>query len=89
VSRWRVETSATFDKAVKRFDRTVARRVLDYLETLATLDDPRDRGRALTGALAGYWRYRVGDYRLLVRIADGDMTVLAIEVAHRSVIYDR
>ena len=88
MSRWRVETIATFDKAVKRLDRTVARRVLDYLEALTALDDPRDRGKALTGALAGYWRYRVGDYRLLVRITDVEMTVLAIEVAHRSVIYN-
>jgi mRNA interferase RelE/StbE len=89
VSRWRVVTAASFDKAIKRLDRPVARRVVEYLEALADLEDPRDRGKGLTGPLVGHWRYRVGDYRILVRITESEMTVLALDVAHRSAIYDR
>lgn len=48
MTRWQVVTTAEFDKAVKRLDRPVANRVLDYLDTLATLNDPRDRGKGLT-----------------------------------------
>lgn len=89
MSGWRVVTAASFDKAVKRLDRPVARRVVEYLDALANLEDPRDRGKGLTGNLAGHWRYRVGDYRVLVRVTESEMTVLALDVAHRSAIYDR
>jgi mRNA interferase RelE/StbE len=89
VSEWQVATTATFDEAVKRLDRAVAKRVLKYLATLATLDHPRARGKGLSGNRAGYWRYRVGDYRLVVAIAESEMTVVALDVAHRSVIYGR
>ena len=45
-------------------------------ERVATLDDPRTTGKALTGALGGLWRYRVGDYRLVCDIQDGNVRVL-------------
>jgi mRNA interferase RelE/StbE len=39
--------------------------------------------------LAGLWRYRVGDYRVLCSIEEEKLTVLVVEIAHRSVVYDR
>ncbi len=57
-------------------------------ERLATLDDPRGLGRPLAGsALGNFWRYRVGDYRLLCEINDGTLTVLVVAVGHRRNIY--
>jgi len=41
-----------------------------YLEEVGTLDDPRQRGKALTANHAGAWRYRVGEYRILVQMLD-------------------
>jgi mRNA interferase RelE/StbE len=51
------------------------------------LDDPRSRGKGLTGDLAGYWRYRIGDYRVLVEVRDDDVVIIAITLGHRSGIY--
>jgi mRNA interferase RelE/StbE len=64
---WALHTAAAFDRSLSSLDRQVARRILDYLYAVVALGDPRSRGRGLTGDLAGLWRFRVGDYRILRR----------------------
>jgi mRNA interferase RelE/StbE len=87
VSRWALETSPQFDKAARKLDPQVLRRVKVYLDEVCELDDPRSRGKGLTGDLAGYWRYRIGDYRVLVEIRDETLVIVAITLGHRSGIY--
>lgn len=87
MSRWRLSTSPQFDKAARRLDRAVLRRVKAYLDAVCTLDDPRQRGRGLTGDLAGYWRYRVDDWRVIVEIRDAELVIIAVGLGHRSEIY--
>ena len=67
----------------------VPARVFDELDEIAKLEDPRSRGKALTGNLAGVWRYRVGDYRILCDINDGRLVILVVDVAHRREVYKR
>jgi mRNA interferase RelE/StbE len=87
VSRWALETSPQFDKAARKLDPQVLRRVKVYLDEVCELDDPRSRGKGLTGDLAGYWRYRIGDYRVLVEVRDEHLVIVAITLGHRSGIY--
>jgi len=87
VSRWGLETSPQFDKAARKLDPQVLRRVKAYLDEVCELEDPRSRGKGLTGDLAGYWRYRVGAYRVLVDIRDNELVIIAITLGHRSGIY--
>jgi mRNA interferase RelE/StbE len=87
VSRWGLETSPQFDKAARKLDRQVLRRVKAYLDEVCELDDPRSRGKGPTGDLAGYWRYRIGDYRVLVEVRDEDLIIIAITLGHRSGVY--
>lgn len=87
MSRWALETSPQFDRSARKLDRQVVRRVKAYLEEACDLDDPRSRGKALTGDLIGYWRYRIGDYRVLVEIRDDKLVIVAITLGHRSSIY--
>ena len=47
-------------------------------------DDPRSRGKALTGPLTGLWRYRIGDWRVVVDIYDDRLVILALDIEHRS-----
>lgn len=76
-------------KAMRKLDKGVAARVFDELDEIAKLEDPRSRGKALTGNLAGVWRYRVGDYRILCDINDGRLVILVVDVAHRREVYKR
>jgi mRNA interferase RelE/StbE len=87
VTRWRLQTSPQFDKTDRRLDRAVLRRVKAYLEEVCQLDDPRQRGKGLTGDLAGYWRYRIGDWRVIAEIRDEELVIVAIGLGHRSTIY--
>ena len=70
MSRWQLETTDEFDKAARKLDPETLLRVRRYLEEVLELDDPRDRGRALTTNLASFWRYRIGDYRVIAEIRD-------------------
>ena len=58
---WQIEFTRNADKAMRKLDKGVAARVFNELDEIAKLEDPRSRGKALTGNLAGVWRYRVGD----------------------------
>ncbi len=70
-------------------DKQTARRIRNELVEIAKLEDPRSRGKAPTGNLAGLWRYRVGDYRIICDIEDGVLLILVVDVAHRREVYQR
>ena len=84
---WLIEYSDQFRRAARKLDKTELQRIVNYLDQLATLSSPRDRGKALSGQLSGYWRYRIGDYRVLVEIRDKQLTIVAITVGHRRDVY--
>lgn len=86
---WRIRFSKEADKSLRKLDRQVSARILDELEEVSRLDDPRTRGKALVGNLAGLWRYRVGDYRVVCDIEDEVLVILVVGVAHRSSVYRR
>ena len=85
---WTIEFLPDAVKELKKLDRSVARRIITTLEErIATLDDPRTLGSALTGDHAGYWRWRVGDYRVVARIEDERVVIIVVRVAHRREVY--
>ena len=83
----KVVLTETFKKQLKKLDAAISKRVLDYLEQIELLDNPRSRGKALTSNLSGLWRYRVGNYRILCRINDDRLIITVIEIGHRSTVY--
>lgn len=85
---WRIEFTTEAARQLRKLDRTVAGRIAAFLtETITSFPDPRLRGKALTGNLSGLWRYRVGKYRVLCEIGNGQLLVLVVQVDHRSDIY--
>ena len=80
-----------FDKGVERslakLDQQIAKRITSKLREIANLDNPRSVGKPLVGNLAGLWRYRVGDYRIICYIDDGELVILVVDVDHRSEVY--
>jgi len=57
-------------------------------ERVAPLDHPRSIGQALHGARLGeFWKYRVGDFRLICKIEDTRLLILVLRVGHRREIY--
>ena len=80
---WRIELTASATKQLQKLDRQDARRIVSFLrERLATHEDPRTLGKALTGPTLGtYWRYRVGDWRLICDIEDSVLRILVLQLA--------
>ena len=85
---WTIDYSDLAEGQLDRLDRQIANRIRAYmLERVTTLDNPRDRGNRLCWNLRDYWRYRVGDYRVICDIQDAALVVLVVEVGHRSEVY--
>ena len=86
---WTISYTDTARKQLRKLDKQTARRILDYMdERIAGAQNPRDTGKALTGPLLGtFWRYRVGDTRIICEIQDGKLCVLVIEIGHRREVY--
>jgi len=74
---------------LEKLDPQIARRILKFLfQRVDKLDNPREIGEALKGfELGEFWKYRVGDYRIICRIEDDVLTVLVVRIAHRSKVY--
>ena len=86
---WRIEFDASARKEIERLDRPVALRIVRFLrERLAEADDPRSLGQALKGERFGeFWKYRVGDFRVIARIEDQRLLILVVRIGHRSAVY--
>ena len=86
---WRVEIDRAAVRDLDKFDRQAARRILAFLHgRVATLDDPRSIGEAPKGPRLGeFWKYRVGDYRIITRIEDDALRVLVVRVGRRDRVY--
>ena len=86
---WKIEFSESGFKNLTSLDKPVATRVRKFLiERLAVLDDPRSIGEALKGSRLGiYWKYRVGDYRVIANIEDGALRILVVRVGNRREVY--
>ncbi|MDR3528860.1 MAG: type II toxin-antitoxin system RelE/ParE family toxin [Rhizomicrobium sp.] len=86
---WTISYTGTARKQLRKLDKQTARRILDFIDArVAGSESPREVGKALTGPLLGsFWRYRVGDYRIICEIQDGKLCVLVIEIGHRKEVY--
>ena len=86
---WRIEVSETAAKQLGKMDRPVAQRIRLFLrERIATLDDPRSIGEALKGSELGeFWKYRVGDWRVICQIKDKQILITVLTLGNRREVY--
>lgn len=86
---WRIEFDPAAVRELDKLDPPVARRILLFLkQRIAALDDPRSVGEALAGSnLGNYWKYRVGDWRLICDIQDQRIVVRVLRVGNRREVY--
>jgi mRNA interferase RelE/StbE len=87
---WSVEISPTALKQLNKLDKSVSRRILRFLhDRVEKLDDPRTIGGKLQGTLNEFWKYRVGDYRIICSLENDRLVVLVLRVGHRREVYKR
>jgi len=88
---WRIELTDSAAKQLRKLDPHIAKRILTFLrDRVATLDDPRSIGEALRGKeLGDFWKYRVGDWRIIADLDDGVMLITVIRLGNRREVYRR
>ena len=87
---WKVKISDTALKQLKKLDNKSGKTIIDYLETRIETDkDPCRFGGALRHSLAGLWKYRIGEYRVICKIQKKKVLVLVLRVGHRKDILRR
>jgi mRNA interferase RelE/StbE len=87
--KWRVEFSENAKSQLKKLDKPIQQRIISYLEErILDRENPRYLGEALKGNLDPYWRYRVGDYRILCILENETVTVHVMKVGHRRKVYE-
>ena len=86
---WKVEIDLAAERDLGKLDPQIARRILVFLhDRVAKLDDPRSIGDALKGdKLGAFWKYRVGDYRIISSIEDGALRILVVKIGNRREVY--
>ncbi|MGN6102455.1 MAG: type II toxin-antitoxin system RelE family toxin [Devosia sp.] len=85
---WSVRFDRRAERDLARLGSQDQTRVLRFLrDRVAGSPDPRALGAALRGPLAGKWKYRVGDVRIIAEIRDSQLLILVIEVGNRREIY--
>ncbi|MGH9519956.1 MAG: type II toxin-antitoxin system RelE family toxin [Terriglobales bacterium] len=86
---WTIELAQSADRELAQLDPPQRKRILTFLrDRLARLDDPRSIGQALRGEKLGeFWKYRVGDYRLIASIEDRRVLILILRIGHRRQVY--
>ena len=86
---WTINYSDRALKSLRKMDKQNARRIVDFMDLrIAVAADPRQSGKPLKGELGEFWRYRVGDYRILCEILDNELVILAATIGHRREVYD-
>jgi mRNA interferase RelE/StbE len=86
---WKVEFAAAALRELDKLDRQAGRRILAFLhDRVVAGGDPRSVGQALKGSeLGAFWKYRVGDYRVIAEIEDHVLRVLVVRVGNRKDVY--
>ena len=84
---WQIRFESQARKELSALDNSVKIRILKYLKKLERCDDPRALGKPLTENLSDYWRYRIGNYRIISRIYDNELVILLFAIRKREVVY--
>ena len=84
---WTIDFDKKAAKEFKALDKPVQKQIDKFLLKLMKSKNPRQFGDALTGNLKSFWRYRIGDHRLICKIEDEILTVLVVRVRHRKEVY--
>lgn len=85
-TRWKIEFDPRARIDFAKLDKSIQQRIVKFLRRIQT--DPRQHGAALQGdTLGSYWKYRVGDYRLIADIRDHKLIVMIVSIGHRSAVY--
>ncbi|MCM1334602.1 MAG: type II toxin-antitoxin system RelE/ParE family toxin [Bacteroides sp.] len=87
--KYTLQVTPRFNKEFHKLDNYTRKIIQSWIaKNILNCEDPRAKGKGLTGNRSGQWRYRIGDYRLICEIKDNELIILALSIGHRRNVYD-
>jgi mRNA interferase RelE/StbE len=87
LAQYKVEWTEVAKKELDKLDKFSRDQVVKFFKKESLLSKPNESGKSLRHSLVGLWRYRIGDYRAIVKIKNDILVILVIEVGKRDKIY--
>ena len=88
MNKYQIELTDQFKKEFKKLDKYTQKLLRSWInKNIENIENPRKKGKTLVGNKLGLWRYRIGDYRLICKIEDEKLIILALAIAHRRDVY--
>lgn len=85
---WKIKIDDLAERQLSKLDHTTKEKIVSYIfNVVGSLDNPKDLGKALVGSLKGYWRYRVGKYRIFCRIKSQHKIIMVFKIGKRDQVY--
>lgn len=85
---YKIKLTKTAEKELSKLDKQTAVRIVKFLrERLSVSDNPKSSGKQLLGSMCLFWRFRVGDYRIICDIKDDELVILSLRIGHRKEVY--
>jgi len=86
---WAIAIDRAAKRDLDKLDHQVKLRITRFLyERVSKLEDPRSIGEALKGSELGeFWKYRVGDFRIIAKIEDQQLLILVVRIGNRREVY--
>ena len=76
------------EKQLNKLDNSIKLKIMRYIkQNLNETDNPKKFGKALRYNLKGFWRYRVKNYRIIVKIEENELLILVVQIDKRDKIY--
>lgn len=86
---WSIKFSPEFEKEWDKTDPSIQKKVIHFFtERLQTEEHPKSFAKPLTGNLKNFWRFRIGDYRVICNLIEDERVIYLLRIAHRRDVYD-
>lgn len=87
---YRLLTTNRFNKQLSKLDKSIQKIIVKWInKNINNTTDPRLNGKQLQGNWSNYWRYRIGEYRIIAEIKDDELIIIAVTLGHRKDIYNK
>lgn len=87
---WELRLHEKAEKQIKKLPTAIQKRIINFFkERILSSADPLTFAKPLTGDMSGFWRFRIGEYRVITIIDQGKMVILALEIGHRKDVYKK
>ena len=86
---WSYELTEKAEREFSKLDKSIQKQITNYFDSIVKTPNPRSKGSSLKGNLRSYWRYRVGDYRILCQFKEDVLIIHVVKIAHRRAVYQK